>query len=141
MELLRVADVQPGLSSRHRAVACDLILLTWNRPDLLKPCIERILRSTRLPCRLLIVDNASTDPEARAYLPTIRGTEWVDTEVIIRPSNDGFSIGMNEGMARSTAPWVCLLNNDILVTEGWLEEMLRVRLGDPAAWSDQPHEQ
>ncbi len=109
---------------------CDLILLTWNRVDLTRPCVERILKSTQLPVRLIIVDNGSTDQASQAFLHEVTGTSWVQVEVIRRPRNDGYAVGMNTGLANATAPWVCLLNNDILVTDGWLEEMIRVGESD-----------
>ncbi len=107
---------------------CDIVLLTWNHADLLKPCVERFLRHTDVPSRILIVDNASTDPDAIAYLKEVEGksTELVRIEVVRRAHNDGFGQGMNDGMSRTSAPWICLANNDILVTEGWLSEMIRV---------------
>ena len=112
----------PALAS----VCCDLILLSWNRPDLLQPCVERLLRYTTVPSRLLLVDNASTDPATMEYLDQIRGSAWMHVTVVRRAKNEGFSVGMNDGLRRSSAPWICLLNNDILVTEGWLSEMLHV---------------
>ena len=38
---------------------------------------------------------------------------------------------MNKGMKFSTSSYVCLLNNDILITDGWLEEMIKVAESDP----------
>lgn len=113
------------------AAVCDLVLLTWNRPDLLIPAMQRILQHTTIPSRLIIVDNASTDPKALECLQQVQGTDAVEVLVIRRTSNDGFAKGMNDGLARTTAPWICLLNNDILVTEGWLEEMLAVATANP----------
>lgn len=119
-------------SDNLMAALCDLVLLTWNRPDLLVPCVQRILRHTTVPSRLLIVDNASTDPQALEFLRQVRGTDAVEVVVVRRTSNDGFAKGMNEGLGRSAAPWLCLLNNDILVTAGWLEEMLAVARAHPS---------
>lgn len=110
---------------------CDLVLLTWNRRDLLEPCVERILAHTKIPSRLLIIDNASTDADARAYLDQVKSTAQVEVVVVRRPRNEGYAAGMNAGMALATAPWICLLNNDILVTEGWLSEMLDVAGSNP----------
>lgn len=110
---------------------CDIVLLTWNRPELLIPCVESILRHTDIPCRLILVDNASTDPKAVEFLENLRGTERVRLELVRRAHNDGFSIGINDGLSRTTAPWVCILNNDVLVTEGWLGEMIRVAENNP----------
>ena len=137
-------EIGTGLSERSQqaprsqphapraARTCDLVLLTWNRADLLMPCVESILRYTDIPSRLLIVDNASTDADAIAFLERVQGTPAVEVEVVRRSHNDGYAVGMNEGLRRATAPWVCLLNNDILVTEGWLSEMLHVAQANPA---------
>ncbi|MBI3312375.1 MAG: glycosyltransferase family 2 protein [Candidatus Omnitrophica bacterium] len=110
---------------------CDLVLLTWNRRDLLEPCVDRILRHTTLPSRLLIVDNGSTDPETLTYLSGIQGTALVEIEVVRRPSNEGIATAVNAGLARTRAPWVCILNNDIVVTENWLTEMMYVAESSP----------
>ncbi len=110
---------------------CDLVLLTWNRADLLRPCVERLFQHTPAGVRLIVVDNASTEPEAVQYLKGLRGNGKMDIEVIRRPANDGFSDGMNEGLRRAEADWVCLLNNDILVTQGWLTEMIDVAKEHP----------
>ena len=114
------------------APVCDLVLLTWNRKDLLEPCVDRLLAHTRLPCRLLIVDNGSTDSETLAYLAKLDGTSAMDIRIVRLPQNRGIAAALNAGLRNTSAPWVCLLNNDVLVTEGWLEEMMRVAEADPA---------
>jgi len=38
---------------------------------------------------------------------------------------------MNRGLRASTAPYVCLLNNDLLFTPGWLERLLEVASAHP----------
>jgi GT2 family glycosyltransferase len=113
------------------APVCDLVLLSWNRADVLVPCVERLLRHTALPSRLLIVDNASTDRETLAYLERVQGTAWMEVAVLRRSKNEGYAVGMNDGLRHTSSPWICLLNNDILVTDGWLAEMLRVAEANP----------
>ena len=39
---------------------------------------------------------------------------------------------MNKGMEKSRAPYVCLLNNDIILTDGWLDEMIKAAESDPS---------
>ncbi len=133
------ADATPGVvgdqvggSASGSPPVCDLVLLTWNRRDLLKGCVERILRSTHLPSRLIIVDNGSTDPEALAYLREVSGTPWVDVAVARLAHNHCIAEAFNAGLARSRAPWVCLLTNDSLVTDGWLAELLDVATRHPS---------
>ena len=113
-------------------MVCDLVVLTWNRVDLLRPCLERLLAHTRLPSRLIVVDNGSTDPETLRYLQALPGAAPLETDVIRHPTNLGIAAALNSGLRASRAPWICLLNNDVLVTEGWLEELLAVAQADPA---------
>ena len=110
---------------------CDLILLTWNRLDLLRPCVERIFAHTNLPSRLILVDNGTTDRETLDYLRGLKGTPTIDLEIVRIPENVWISKAINEGLSRAKAPWLCLLNNDILVTEGWLSEMIHVAQSHP----------
>ncbi|MBI3082933.1 MAG: glycosyltransferase [Candidatus Omnitrophica bacterium] len=105
---------------------CDLVLLSWNHLEETRPCLETLFASTGVPCRLLIVDNGS-EPEVRAFLRTVTPRGHI-TEVTLlqNEQNEGFPKGMNRGIQASTAPFVCLLNNDLLFTKGWLEELIDV---------------
>jgi len=105
---------------------CDIILLSYENPDLLKKCVESVLDHTKTNSTLIIVDNSSRDPEVRRYLSSLKGNHTVNVEKVFSEKNSGFSAGMNKGMRLSDAPFLCLLNNDCVVTEGWLEEMISV---------------
>lgn len=110
---------------------CDLVLLSWNHLELTRPCVESILAHTTVPARLIIVDQASEEP-VREYLRALKSTATVRVEPLFNPANVGYPKGMNLGLARSGSPYVCFLNNDILVPPGWLEEMIRVMETDPS---------
>ncbi len=113
-------------------VACDLVLLSWNHLDVTRPCLESLFRATRVPVRLFIVDNGST-PEVRAFLQGVTPQGAVkEVQLLQNETNEGFSRGMNRGLQASTAPFVCLLNNDLRFTSGWLEEMLEVARTHPS---------
>ena len=116
---------------------CDLVLLSWNHPEITRPCVESILANTQVPCRLLIVDQASEE-ETRSYLRSIRSTGSIEIEILWNSQNVGYSKGMNLGLAKATAPYVCFLNNDILVPPGWLEELLAIAESDPSIGSVNP---
>jgi len=105
---------------------CDIILLSYESPGLLKKCVESIFKHTRIPVRLIIVDNASKDPEVARYLHALESTENVAVQKLFNDENLGFAAGMNIGMKISEAPYLCLLNNDCEVTDGWLLEMMLV---------------
>ena len=111
---------------------CDLILLSWNHLEQTRPCLESLFRTVRTPARLFIVDNGSA-PDVRAFLRSVTPQGSV-TEVVLlqNETNEGFPRGMTRGIKASPAPAVCLLNNDLLFTPGWLEEMLSVVQHNPS---------
>lgn len=113
------------------AHACDLVLLSWNHLECTHPCVESILSHTGLPCRLIIVDQNS-DAQTQAYLKGLRSTPHVTVEVLFNAANVGYPAGMNLGLRRAAAPYVCFLNNDILVPAGWLQELIEVARSNPS---------
>ncbi|GEM_PF-984592 len=110
--------------------SCDIILLSWNNPHLLKNCVESVLKNTDSPARLIIVDNGS-DAQTVRYLQSLKGTASLPVEILYNPTNEGFAKGNNRGIRHSTAPYVCLLNNDTVVAPGWLGILIEAAQTNP----------
>ncbi len=110
---------------------CDLVLLSWNHLEETKPCLESLFRTTDVPARLIIVDNGS-EPHIREFLRNVRPQGAIREVTLIQNDiNRGFPGGMNQGLHASRAAYVCLLNNDLLFTSGWLSRMLEVAQTHP----------
>jgi GT2 family glycosyltransferase len=104
---------------------CDIIIPIWNQFDYTKACIESIFSRTKFPFHLILVDNASLQP-TRRYLERLV-QDKKDTVTLLRnEKNLGFVQAVNQGMRNSSAPYVCLLNNDTVVAADWLMEMVKV---------------
>ncbi len=110
---------------------CDVIVLAWNKLEVTKSFVESFFAHTGVNCRLIIIDNGSTDGTAE-YLAALKGTGKISVKAVINPENLGFVKGMNQGIAVSDAPYVCLANNDLLFTDGWLEEIIRMFESTPS---------
>ena len=102
----------------------SIIILTLNKVDLTKSCIESIRRHTSEPYELIIVDNGSTDDTVE-YLQNQK-----DIRAIYNKKNAGFAKGCNQGAAIATGDALLFLNNDTVVTENWLKNMLNVLNAD-----------
>ena len=101
---------------------CDIIIPVWNQPEHTRECIDNLARNTGYPYRVIIIDNGSS-AETRGYISGLK----VDGIEIIKIRNDenmGFVKAVNQGMRRSDAPYVCVLNNDTVPAPGWLERMV-----------------
>ncbi len=108
----------------------SIIVLCCNEVAYTRQCLESVLAHTRQPYELILVDNGSTD-ETPAYLEEVRRRpepEWV--EVIRNGENRGFAAGCNQGLAAARGRYLVLLNNDTIVSAGWLEGLVAWSLHD-----------
>ncbi len=105
----------------------SIIVLTFNQLHLTRQCVESVLAHTRSPFELIIVDNGSTDGTvAYANALTLTPSAAMHIRVIANAENRGYAAGNNQGMAAARGDFILLLNNDTVVTPGWLEPLLRL---------------
>jgi len=109
---------------------CDVVIPIWNQLELTQRCLQSVLASTSESIRFILIDNGSLPP-TRDTLEQFRNASSVPVTLIRNETNLGFIKATNQGIRASTADWICLLNNDTVVTPGWLSEMLQVAQGDP----------
>jgi len=101
-----------------------IIILAYNQLEDTKKCLAGIGENTPERHELVIVDNGSTD-KTTDYLRNLAGTHDHVT-IILNRSNRGFSAGNNQGLALAKGDYLLFLNNDTVVTKGWLHRMLNV---------------
>lgn len=103
----------------------SIIILVHNQLDYTRRCIDSILKWTPERYELIIVDNGS-DEETRTYLceevPDVVPEGCL--KIIRMEENLGFAKGNNQGLAVAVAPYLVLLNNDVVVTPGWLTGLI-----------------
>lgn len=105
------------------AVQCDIVLPVYNGLSYVRRCIRSVLEHTPTELyRLFIMDDAG-DAMTAAYLREI-AQRHPHITLVRNPENLGFVKNCNKGMALGDAPYVLLLNSDVIVTPNWLEELL-----------------
>jgi glycosyltransferase involved in cell wall biosynthesis/cytochrome c-type biogenesis protein CcmH/NrfG len=97
----------------------SIVIVTHNEIEHTKRCLESICRCTSEPYELIVVDNCSTD----GTLEYLRAQK--DIHLVENPSNRGFPAAANQGIRESSGQQILLLNNDVIVTPGWLSRLLR----------------
>lgn len=112
------------------AKRCDIIIPVWNQLEVTRDCVNSIVKHTDYPYRLIIIDNASESPTAD-YLKNLKCEKYLDLLLIRNEKNLGFVKAVNQGIAVSDAPYLCIMNNDTIATAGWLDEMVAVIEADP----------
>jgi GT2 family glycosyltransferase len=100
-------------------VRISVIVVNWNRRDLLAACLQSLGRQTHADYQVIVVDNGSSDgsPEMVAKMAE---TYPVGLTLIQNSTNRGFCGANNQGIEANRSPLVALLNNDAEAEPGWL---------------------
>jgi O-antigen biosynthesis protein len=104
----------------------SIILVTYNQLAYTRQCLESIRFRTDEPYELIVVDNGSTDGTVD-YLRSLEGVN-----LIVNLANRGFPAAANQGLRAAQGNNLLLLNNDTIVTTGWLRRLLSALHADPA---------
>ena len=101
-------------------------------------CIDSVLASTnQSPWRLVIINDASPEPEVTAWLRE-RAAQDSRITLLENPDNLGFVGTVNRGMALSDSNDVLLLNSDTEVANNWLDRIRSAAYGDSKVASVTP---
>lgn len=129
----RAARITPPIAAEPLAILSDLpavsvIIPTRNRADLLRTCLGG-LATTHCPnIEIIIVDNDSDDPETLAYLMSLPNS---GVRVLHHAGPFNYSAINNRAVSEANGKLICLLNNDIEITDpAWLEIMAMQALRD-----------
>lgn len=109
-----------GLRENLPTFLCDIIIPTYENEDLTVECLNSIKRFTHKDIyRVILVDNGSKNfSKVEAAL---NGMPHIYYRF---KTNEGFTDAVNKGLEISTAPYLCLLNNDTRVTNNWLTKLI-----------------
>ena len=112
----------------------SIIILNWNGSKLLRKYLPSVVKYTDGDIAdVIVADNGSTDESLlilREEFPTVR--------VIAFDQNHGFAKGYNLAISHIDTPYCLLLNDDVRVTEHWLEPMLEYMEAHPEVGAMQP---
>jgi len=101
------------------------VVVTYNRKDLLRECLQAVTGQSRAPDTVLVVDNASTDGT-----PDMLRAEFPAAELLELATNEGSAGGFHEGMKAATArgfDWLWVMDDDTIPNPDALELLLDSR--------------
>lgn len=108
----------------------SVVIVNWNRRELLLECLASVSRQTYQPIEVIVVDNGSSDGSAEAVAQLGREFPW-PLQVIRNLENRGFCGANNQGISAARGEFVALLNNDAEAEPAWLTEMAAVMNRNP----------
>jgi GT2 family glycosyltransferase len=108
----------------------SILILAFNNLVISQLCLRSIYCNTTYPnFEVIVVDNASTD-ETPAWLKNYSRTH-PNLKLILNSDNLGFAGGNNQASREAAGEYLIFLNNDTVVTQGWIERLLAPFQSDP----------
>ena len=101
----------------------SIIVPCFNLREFTQFCLQSLFRYTRQPWELIVVDNGSTD-DTKTYLAGVQDATSVPVTIATNAHNLGFPAGINQGLQLAQGEYLVLLNNDVVVTDGWLDQLV-----------------
>ena len=117
--------------SQHKEVA--VLVLNWNGRTLLQQFLPSWLAHTPDYADLIIVDNGSTD-DSVSFLQE----HYRDVHLLAFEENLGFAGGYNRAIEELDYQTVILLNSDVELTSGWLDQPMQLLNSSPEIAAVQP---
>ena len=100
----------------------SIIIPCWGQLEFTRKCIPALFRQTGPNWELIVINNGSTDGTGD-YLAGVQDASPVPVTVIANATNRGFPAAINQGLQYARGEYLVLLNNDVVVTDGWLDQL------------------
>jgi O-antigen biosynthesis protein len=121
-------EIVPLAFAAAQAPRASIVIPVYGQPLLTYTCLRSLHANTPHDMvEIIVVDDASPEPAAAA-LAGVTGVRFERN-----PHNLGFIGTCNRGAGLARCEYVVFLNNDTIVTPGWLEAMLDVFTERPEA--------
>ena len=99
------------------AKTVDMCVVTYNRLEYLKLCVWSILASTKIPYRLFVISDNSTDG-TNEWLLEMKKLGKID-EVIINSKNLGSAESFNRVIRATSSEYIVMTCDDMWFHRGW----------------------
>lgn len=122
---LHRANTLKNAISTNTLPTISIVVLTFNRWDLTAQCLESIFDCSDYPgeFEVVVADNGSTDETLEQL--GLWALKEPRLKCVPNGANLGFSAGNNCGVAAASGDYLVILNNDTVITRGWLLTMIR----------------
>ncbi len=105
----------------------SIIVVNWNTRQLLRDCIDSILRhSEGYSVEIVVVDNHSSDGSVEMVRE-----QYPQVLLIANEENTGFARANNQGVRAASGRYVLLLNSDAMLTPGALRSLMELAASNP----------
>ena len=109
-----------------------VVILNFNGKKFLEQFLPSVTKYS-VNHKIIVADNNSTDDSV-----TFLKSNYPLVQIIKNPSNSGFAEGYNEALKNVREEFYVLLNSDVEVTSGWIENVISLMDSNPEIAACQP---
>lgn len=120
-----------GITAADSALDVSVVVPSYNHASFVGKCLRSIIRQTRNPRELIIIDDGSSDGSPRVVEQALKDCSF-PCELIVRP-NRGLCATLNEGLSRSRGKYFAYLGSDDIWLPRFLQERVALLETRPAA--------
>ena len=106
-------------SSFYMPTSVSVTIVTYDSRQYLEACLQSIFAQDYRPLQIVVVDNGSLDG-TRGFLSRLENRIQVE----YNDHNIGFAAAQNQAIAKSTGDWVFVLNPDVVLLPGVIEQLV-----------------
>src|ERR1700760_2537938 len=97
----------------------SVTIITYNSGRFIKRCLESVLDQKYPYKEIIVIDNNSSDGTIDILEP------FEDRcRIVYNEENIGFAAAQNQAISLSNSEWVLTLNPDVLLLQGFIEELV-----------------
>ena len=97
----------------------SIVIPVLNQLHYTKGCLESLWKTVPADVKIIVINNGSTDGTAD-YLAKLNNVETIQND-----TNRGCAAAWNQGVKAFQVDWTVVLNNDVVLSSGWLENLIR----------------
>lgn len=112
----------------------SVIILNWNGTSLMRRYLPSVVKFSNAELAdIIVADNGSTDESIE-----VLNNEFPSVKIIRLNQNYGFAKGYNLAINQVDTPYTILLNDDVRVTDNWLQPLVNYMEAHPEVGALQP---
>ncbi|MFC4765796.1 glycosyltransferase family 2 protein [Effusibacillus consociatus] len=110
----------------------SIVIPLYNQYHVTEQCLNSIFQKTDIPYELILIDNGSTDL-TREKISQLDGSQFQhlkELKIIYNQENLGVAKAWNQGIKYARGDFICICNNDIVVSKNWLSSLIEKMRGN-----------
>lgn len=109
--------------AQNKMYKTSIIIPVYNRPAQIIDCLNSLVKQSKLPDEIIVVDDGSTDHTASAVLEFKKKHPELKLELISNVQNQGITKSRNRGICTASGDYLALTDSDCTADPLWLEKI------------------